>query len=331
MDMLWSGWGDPARAKPLPDTVIGLLRDMLGVKPRPNAPVALGEVTVPEPRLEPAARRALAAALDGSDEGTGSGADGGEGHVRTDPETRIRHTRGKSTPDLLRIRDGDVTDVPEAVLYPASHDQVLAVLRACAEHGLASRFRSAAAASARRRTARARPAAARFVALDCGAWTRPVTVDAAAPAPHRAASPRRPGRGRLEIVLIAAAPRRLFSSLMNDLRPVPTSTGPGADPARQGDPYPCRPGRPLRADGEVEAVLPVTLRPPRSAPGAPLTGPGGLRVDPETCGSSHAPDVPDPSGVSGATCPATGAAGPRGSTLRQAVRPTCRGRTAAPG
>ncbi|MER6109674.1 FAD-binding oxidoreductase [Streptomyces hirsutus] len=137
MDMLWSGWGDPARAKPLPDTVIGLLRDMLGVKPRPNAPVALGEVTVPEPRLEPAARRALAAALDGSDEGTGSGADGGEGHVRTDPETRIRHTRGKSTPDLLRIRDGDVTDVPEAVLYPASHDQVLAVLRTCAEHGLA--------------------------------------------------------------------------------------------------------------------------------------------------------------------------------------------------
>ncbi|WP_175400406.1 FAD-binding oxidoreductase, partial [Streptomyces prasinopilosus] len=133
MDMLWSGWGDPARARPLPDAVIGLLRDMLGVAPSPNAPVALGEVDVPETRLEPLARRALTAALDGPDEGAGGGGE----HVRTDPETRIRHTRGKSTPDLLRIRGGDVTDVPEAVLYPASHDQVLAVLRACAEHGLA--------------------------------------------------------------------------------------------------------------------------------------------------------------------------------------------------
>ncbi len=31
-DMLWSGWGDPARATPLPDTVTGLLRDLLGIE-----------------------------------------------------------------------------------------------------------------------------------------------------------------------------------------------------------------------------------------------------------------------------------------------------------
>ncbi len=124
-DMLWSGWGDPAEAAPLPDTVIGLLRDLLGVEPRGSGPVALEDVTVPEPEGEPAARRALVAAV------------GGEEHVRTDPEARIRHTRGKSTPDLLRIRAGDVTDVPAAVVLPASHDEVLAVLGACAEHGLA--------------------------------------------------------------------------------------------------------------------------------------------------------------------------------------------------
>ncbi|WP_435214574.1 FAD-binding oxidoreductase [Streptomyces sp. bgisy034] len=125
MDMLWSGWGDPAKAAPLPETVIGLLRDLLGVKPRTAGPVALEDIAVPQPGLEPAAHRALSAAV------------GGEEHVRTDAGTRIRHTRGKSTPDLLRIRDGEVDDVPAAVVLPAGHDDVLAVLRACAEHGLA--------------------------------------------------------------------------------------------------------------------------------------------------------------------------------------------------
>ncbi|MGW3036185.1 FAD-binding oxidoreductase [Streptomyces sp. NPDC001178] len=125
MDMLWSGWGDPARATPLPDTVIGLLRDLLGVKPRGAEPVGLADIAVPEGQLEPAVHQALAAAV------------GGEEYVRTDAETCIRHTRGKSTPDLLRIREGDVEDTPAAVLLPAGHDEVLAVLRACAEHGLA--------------------------------------------------------------------------------------------------------------------------------------------------------------------------------------------------
>jgi alkyldihydroxyacetonephosphate synthase len=124
MDMLWSGWGDPARATPLPDTVIELLRDLLGVEPRGNAPVRLEEITVPDSPLDDAARLALSAAV-------------GEGHVRSDAETRIRHTRGKSTPDLLRIRTGDVADVPAAVVLPATHDDVLAVLRACREHDLA--------------------------------------------------------------------------------------------------------------------------------------------------------------------------------------------------
>ncbi|WP_217132532.1 FAD-binding oxidoreductase [Streptomyces sp. AC558_RSS880] len=124
MDMLWSGWGDPAEATPLPDTVIGLLRDLLGVEPREAGPLAIEDLTVPESPLPPAARRALIAAL------------GDAAHVRTDAETRIRHTRGKSTPDLLRIREGDLAAVPAAVLLPGGHDEVLAVLRVCAEHGL---------------------------------------------------------------------------------------------------------------------------------------------------------------------------------------------------
>ena len=127
MDMLWSGWGDPARATPLPDAVTALLRDLLGVRPRALPPVALEDIPVPQPPLDPAARAALLAAVGGD-----------PAHLRTDAESRIRHTRGKSTPDLLRIRAGDVTDLPAAVVLPASHDDVLAVLRACAGHGLAA-------------------------------------------------------------------------------------------------------------------------------------------------------------------------------------------------
>ncbi|MFD6310502.1 FAD-binding oxidoreductase [Streptomyces nigra] len=125
MDMLWSGWGDPAKAAPLPETVTGLLRDLLGVRPRTAEPIALADIAVPEPGLEPAALQDLVAAA------------GGEEHVRTDAETRVRHTRGKSTPDLLRIRDGEVdADLPAVVVLPADHDEVVAVLRVCAGHGL---------------------------------------------------------------------------------------------------------------------------------------------------------------------------------------------------
>ncbi|MFJ4871497.1 FAD-binding oxidoreductase [Streptomyces sp. NPDC088757] len=126
MDMLWSGWGDPAKAAPLPDTVIGLLRDLLGVTPRPSGPATLDAVDVPPPPLTGEARAALAGALAAEDA------------LRDDAESRVRHTRGKSTPDLLRIRAGEVADVPAAVVLPGSHDEVVAVLRACAEHGLSA-------------------------------------------------------------------------------------------------------------------------------------------------------------------------------------------------
>ncbi|MGW2485797.1 FAD-binding oxidoreductase [Streptomyces sp. NPDC001606] len=125
MDMLWNGWGDPAKAAPLPETVTGLLRDLLGVKPVSTPPLALEDIRLPAPTAAPAALTALAEAV------------GGEQHVRTDADSRIRHTRGKSTPDLLRIRAGDISDVPQAVVLPAGHDEVVAVLRVCAAHGLA--------------------------------------------------------------------------------------------------------------------------------------------------------------------------------------------------
>ncbi|WUI04309.1 FAD-binding oxidoreductase [Spirillospora sp. NBC_00431] len=122
--MLWSGWGDPGRAAPLPEPVVALLRDLLGVRPAKDAPVALADVKVREPRLPADALTALARLV-------------GDRNVRADTESRVRHTRGKSTPDLLRIRAGETADAPDAVVLPGTHDEVLAVLRACAERRIA--------------------------------------------------------------------------------------------------------------------------------------------------------------------------------------------------
>jgi alkyldihydroxyacetonephosphate synthase len=124
--MLWSGWGDPAKAAPLPDAVTGLLRDLLGVTPREKGPATLDAIEVPAPALTEEARKALREAVAAED------------GLREDAESRIRHTRGKSTPDLLRIRAGEVDDIPAAVVLPGSHDEVLAVLRACAAHGVSA-------------------------------------------------------------------------------------------------------------------------------------------------------------------------------------------------
>jgi len=121
VDMLWSGWGDPERAQPLPDSVTALLRELLGVRSEPAAPVKLAD-------LAPAPPRPVAEVLTDLV---------GEEHVRTDDETRIRHTRGKSTPDLLRIRAGDVRDAPDAVVLPGDAGEVAAVLARCAEHRIA--------------------------------------------------------------------------------------------------------------------------------------------------------------------------------------------------
>jgi alkyldihydroxyacetonephosphate synthase len=112
---VWWGWGPASAHEPLPDEVRGLLA-RLGIPARPTAPVPLDEVRLPPARLPAAAREALATIV-------------GSRHVRTDDEARIRHCRGRSTTDLLRLRAGDAGAAPDAIVLPADHDEVLAVLR----------------------------------------------------------------------------------------------------------------------------------------------------------------------------------------------------------
>ena len=114
----WTGWGDPHDAVELPERARELVKHALGVRgPAPRV-VGLGAVRLPEASLSPTVRRRLADAI-------------GATNLSDDPAARIRHTRGRSTPDLLRIRAGEADDAPDAVLTPASHDEVLDVLRIC--------------------------------------------------------------------------------------------------------------------------------------------------------------------------------------------------------
>ncbi|HSV41410.1 MAG TPA: FAD-binding oxidoreductase [Nocardioidaceae bacterium] len=122
-EMHWARWGDPAKAHPLSDSARGMIEMFVGaIDERPS--VALEDVVVPPVGLSDELLDGLRQAV---------GAD----HVHTDDETRIRRTRGKSTPDLLKLRAGDASDAPDAVVRPVTHDEVAAVVRWCSEHRVA--------------------------------------------------------------------------------------------------------------------------------------------------------------------------------------------------
>ena len=113
-------WGSPAAAADLPDTARGLVELAFGIRPTP----AVDDAAVPAPALDGAVLDALRAAV-------------GAEHVLLDDDVRRLRTRGKSTPDLLRARQGDLSDAPDAVVRPASHEDVAAVLAVAVEHHLA--------------------------------------------------------------------------------------------------------------------------------------------------------------------------------------------------
>jgi alkyldihydroxyacetonephosphate synthase len=121
--MHWARWGDPAKAHPVPDSMRGLIEAFLGpVEERPT--VALEEVRLPPVGLSPSQLAVLGELVDAD-------------HVHTDHAWRVARTRGKSTPDLLRIRAGDGSDAPDAVVRPSSHPEVAAVVGWCSENRVA--------------------------------------------------------------------------------------------------------------------------------------------------------------------------------------------------
>ena len=119
--MRWWGWGEDGRSPGLPPGAKALLEDELGLdRALSTPPVELTEVKLPEARLPGPALERLGAAV-------------GAEHVLEDRETRVKHAAGKSYPDLVRIRAGQASSAPDAVIMPGSAAEVGAVLEACSE------------------------------------------------------------------------------------------------------------------------------------------------------------------------------------------------------
>ncbi|RZU33999.1 FAD-binding oxidoreductase [Blastococcus saxobsidens] len=95
----------------------------LGWTPRATPPVPVEEIRLAPSRLPEAAQDALVALL---------GAD----NVRTDRESRLRRAGGKSYLDLLRRREGDASDAPDAVVLPGTTEETAALLATCSELGV---------------------------------------------------------------------------------------------------------------------------------------------------------------------------------------------------
>jgi alkyldihydroxyacetonephosphate synthase len=115
-------WGDPARAAALPETARGLVELVFPVSDRTVD--ADADVSLPPSVL---GDRVLADLVEVV----------GPDHVLTDDRSRRLRTRGKSTPDLLRARAGDLSDAPDAVVRPGEHDQVQRLLEVAARHRVA--------------------------------------------------------------------------------------------------------------------------------------------------------------------------------------------------
>ena len=110
-------WGDAAHAGPLPEATRGLVKYAFGDQETP----AVDSVALPASGLTADLLTSLSDVV-------------GAANVLTDDDSRRLRTRGKSTPDLLKARTGDLSDAPDAVVRPGSHEDVVALLAWAVEH-----------------------------------------------------------------------------------------------------------------------------------------------------------------------------------------------------
>jgi len=127
------GWGpagpstttepDGGLSSAVPKAARRYLTKELGWSPRSTPPVAVGDIALAPSRLPEEARARFVELL-------------GEENVRIDRESRLRRAGGKSYLDLLRRREGDASDAPDAVVLPGTTDETAALLTACSELGV---------------------------------------------------------------------------------------------------------------------------------------------------------------------------------------------------
>ena len=97
--------------------------------------------------------------------------------VCTDAFERAFHAVGKSYYDMIRIRSGRLSVAPDAVVYPDTHEEVLAILAACAEAKVAVVPFGGGSSVVGGVEARGGPAHAGIVTLDTTRMDRLIEID----------------------------------------------------------------------------------------------------------------------------------------------------------
>jgi alkyldihydroxyacetonephosphate synthase len=125
----WNGWGrlgeSPGFSRAREEALLAELGQRLG-RPlaRTRPPVELSEIRLPPSKLGAETLAQLRAAC-------------GQDAVLGGASERVARALGRSLPDLLRLRRGEVDRFPEAVVLPGDEGAVAAVLRIAAEQRLA--------------------------------------------------------------------------------------------------------------------------------------------------------------------------------------------------
>lgn len=125
----WNGWGRLGESLAFSTSheaaLLAALEARFGRRlAPPPSPVDLSEVRLPPAKLSAETVAALRRAC-------------GDAAVRGSAFERVTHALGRSFPDLLRLRAGDIETAPDAVVYPPDEGAVAAVLRIARDAGLA--------------------------------------------------------------------------------------------------------------------------------------------------------------------------------------------------
>jgi alkyldihydroxyacetonephosphate synthase len=127
-ELRWNGWGRRAVAFEFhgrEEAAWKVVAEALGGAALPETPaVPLSDARLPESRLSAAQQEGLER-LTARD------------RVKTDRFERALHALGRSYHDLLRLRAGDLSLAPDAVVYPERHDEVVSLLGYCDAERLA--------------------------------------------------------------------------------------------------------------------------------------------------------------------------------------------------
>lgn len=119
-------WGDVSRASEIPASFWPYLKHRLGVKPlaHPIEHVPLEDIKLPEKLLPKTHIEHLRSIV-------------GEEGVSVAREDIVEHASGKSYPDVYRVRTGDASHGPAAVVFPDTEAQLQQILAYCAENKIA--------------------------------------------------------------------------------------------------------------------------------------------------------------------------------------------------